>query len=49
MQPKAPNPPPPSASLTYEDLPMAGKIQLAAQNGIQLEAQDFLQQAHSSI
>jgi hypothetical protein len=43
---KANNPPPPeppSTSIAFEDLPINGQIQLAAQLGIQLTPQDFEQ------
>lgn len=46
-----PEPPPPSTSIKYEDLPIAGQIQLAAQHGIQLTEQDFelMQQAQMAM
>ena len=49
--PAPPEPPPPSTSIKYEDLPIAGQIQLAAQHGIQLTEQDFalMQQAQMAI
>lgn len=43
-QPQQPTPPPqksPSESITFKDLPINGKIQVAAQAGIQLTASDF--------
>jgi len=38
---KPPEPQPPSTSIKFVDLPVNGKIQLAAQHGIQLKPQDF--------
>ncbi len=49
--PAPPEPPPPSTSIKYVDLPIAGQIQLAAQHGIQLTEQDFelMQQAQMAM
>jgi len=49
--PAPPEPPPPSTSIKYVDLPIAGQIQLAAQHGIQLTEQDFelMQQAQMAL
>lgn len=38
-----PAPPPPTTSISFKDLPINGRIQLAAQHGIQLTAQDFVE------
>lgn len=45
ITPQQPPPPPhPSESITFKDMPPAGKIQMAQQVGIQLSPQDFPQE-----
>lgn len=51
QNPPPPEPPAPSTSIKFEDLPIAGQIQLAAQHNIQLTEQDFelMQQAQMAL